>query len=273
MPEDSQRSTHSVEFFEFIVDNLPFRYTTRDDDTTFNGDVFSSAAIKRENLAQRISTFDDELVIQTTTLDDNVNLMLAQWKQFGIEQKVTVKVWRQDLSDASFALIFSGVVKSVRWKESHQAELLCTLFDTSFKEPGPRRTWSTSCPYFHYGGLCLLVEGDFTSILSVTSISANGLDFTITGLQADQSTTNGDYIGGRIKKSSGFETRLIVDHVGDVVTIQYPFAEDLTSIQVDVSQGCDRTTIRCKEFNNLDNYGGFPFTPETNPFTEGLDKL
>lgn len=46
-------------------------------------------------------------------------------------------------------------------------------------------------------------------------------------------------------------TRVVELSVGDIVYL---------------APGCDRTSNRCKEFNNFDNYDGYEFVPNRNKF-------
>jgi hypothetical protein len=63
---------------------------------------------------------------------------------------------------------------------------------------------------------------------------------------------------------------MIVSESGSSVELLYP-VDIAVSTNVVLTVGCDHSTSTCaSRFNNLDNYGGFPFIPSKNPFSTGV---
>jgi hypothetical protein len=96
---------------------------------------------------------------------------------------------------------------------------------------------------------------------SITSI--NGSAITVQG-----SSLNGDgyYTGGLLIAPNG-ASRFITNQVSDIVTISRPIQGLLGSMDVDIYPGCDHLKETClAKFNNLNNFGGFPWIPSRNPF-------
>jgi hypothetical protein len=80
-----------------------------------------------------------------------------------------------------------------------------------------------------------------------------------------------------IETASG-DLRYIIDHSGTQLTLIVPLS-DLTEDVNDSSgdalvalyPGCDHTRETCKDkFDNLANYGGFPWIPSKNPFANSV---
>lgn len=67
------------------------------------------------------------------------------------------------------------------------------------------------------------------------------------------------------------ERRLIVEHNGAEITLNYPFRAMAAGMEVTLYAGCDHSIETCDDkFNNLVNFLGFPYTPSLNPFLVGL---
>jgi uncharacterized phage protein (TIGR02218 family) len=64
----------------------------------------------------------------------------------------------------------------------------------------------------------------------------------------------------------GSEKRAIVYHVGNTIAIAYAMKELETGNSIDAYRGCNGRIETCRDnFSNIDNFLGFPFTPEENP--------
>lgn len=62
--------------------------------------------------------------------------------------------------------------------------------------------------------------------------------------------------------------RMIVGHTGINITLVSPMPSLVPGQAVRLYAGCDHSTTVCKNrFDNLANYGGFPWIPGKNPFT------
>ena len=78
---------------------------------------------------------------------------------------------------------------------------------------------------------------------------------------------DGYYTGGMIVAPDG-SARFITAHSGDTVTMARPLASLAGGQTVAIYPGCDHLKETCKnKFNNLDNFGGFPWIPAKNPYS------
>jgi uncharacterized phage protein (TIGR02218 family) len=107
-----------------------------------------------------------------------------------------------------------------------------------------------------------VVRSAHWSVATVTGIS--GLVLSVDAL-ADK-----PYAGGFVEWVDGdgnAERRFIRDFSGTDLTLTQPFQGIAVDDEVTVSPGCDHTMATCDEvYDNLPNYGGFPFIPQKNPF-------
>jgi hypothetical protein len=81
---------------------------------------------------------------------------------------------------------------------------------------------------------------------------------------------DGWFAGGEFNVTIGGEVlrRLILDHVGTTVLLMGAPYGLAVSDTFDAFAGCDRSAPVCHgKFDNILNYGGFPWKPLKNPFT------
>jgi len=117
---------------------------------------------------------------------------------------------------------------------------------------------------------CNLNDYDFAIAGTVTA--ASGFLVTINDL-IDSNIEDGYFTGGMIETADGF-LRYITQHSGTTLTLVRPLQalEDEVNgssglANVILYPGCDHTRNTCKaKFNNLANFGGFPWIPGKNPF-------
>jgi uncharacterized phage protein (TIGR02218 family) len=127
----------------------------------------------------------------------------------------------------------------------------------------PKRELQVACNWQLYGPYC----GIDQSIYSVTT--TDGLDDNSPSVLVSDDfihATPQYYRGGFVVGLSGDNTELIrhiTDHTGNELSILPPFPFDIeTGVNVRVVAGCDHSTGDCADvFDNLNNYGGFPFIP------------
>lgn len=103
---------------------------------------------------------------------------------------------------------------------------------------------------------------------NTTMTVVNGKTITV----ASVGTLTGQLLGGDALLPSG-ERRMIVAQVGNVLTLNYPFAEANVGEAIILLAGCDLAWMGdCKNrFNNTEKFGGFPFIPPRNIFAAGLE--
>lgn len=175
-----------------------------------------------------------------------------------------------DLSD--FAVVWKGRIASVE-ADGDQLTMDAEDIFTSMRRPGLRARYQKGCRHALYSEQCGVNDYDYA--VSASIIAESGFTVTVTGIidSAGDSSANqfedGYFNGGIIETTDGSK-RYILRHVGETLTLLSAFNTlDIDSVEQEVTlyPGCLHNTSDCKnKFNNLNNYGGFPYIPGKNPF-------
>lgn len=277
--EESVESGSPVDFYEFNVAGTFFRFVGADTDLVKPPDTYTAAAIGRSPIKQSGPNVENEVEIQIGLADPNINTFAREWATRAPEGRTSVQIFTRHLQDgtAEFKTIFLGSVVSARYDAAGlnapvRARLQCKAIGDILAREGPRNTWGRTCEWQFGDSRCTVNLTTVTDRLPVTSISASLLDVTATGLSAQP---DGNYVGGYATRvTKPFDFRWIMDHTGDVVTLNQPFNGLAIGEEVDFVQGCRHTVADCRDrYNNIENHGGIPYTPRLNPFDHSLDSL
>jgi uncharacterized phage protein (TIGR02218 family) len=107
---------------------------------------------------------------------------------------------------------------------------------------------------------CRLNRASFAAAGTVSAVSG----YTVT-VSAASAQPDGFYLGGMIEDGAGV-LRMIVNHVGSVLTLWRPIPGLEVTDAVTIYPGCDRSLATCiSKFDNRPNFGGFPWMPQKNP--------
>jgi len=145
---------------------------------------------------------------------------------------------------------------------------------------GLRARYQKGCRHALYSAKCGVVKAD--QAVSANLIGQSGFELTVE-LEQDsvagsiQDSTNDTdltrFAGGIVELSDG-TMRFVLSVSGSTLTLLSPFSTiDVDSIEIPVTlfPGCAHNVTDCRDkFDNLLNYGGFPFIPEKNPFSNSV---
>lgn len=259
--ENSIANGYPVELFEFTVEGQKYRYVHHDDDvSSIDEYVWTAAMLKRSRF-----TSGTELARSGISITVSPELPLLEVFVDGIpDSLVELICYRLHLTDPDNQkwLFWRGEVTSVK-RSSREITLVCEPPESSLRSVGLRRRYQGSCPYPLYEEGCFAVRANHEETATVVSVS--GLEVKLS--LADCSHLIGGYL---YQLKGGFgRYRHLSNGNGDTVTMTRPASWLLATDQVTLYRGCNRTTKDCHEVHhNLDNYGGFPFMPETNLFNK-----
>lgn len=184
------------------------------------------------------------------------------------DQVTTVTIWRSHRSDPDeeFRIFWQGRIVGVS-VDRDEVQLECESIFSSMKRTGLYRRYQKGCPYALYGEGCEVPKYEFAEVLTITAIAGNSL--TVAGADGFDAAY---FRGGELELPNGV-TRFITGHTGTSITMLRAVADlaDLQDsngeIQATFYPGCNHTVSHCKDrFDNLVNYGGFPFFASKNPF-------
>lgn len=143
--------------------------------------------------------------------------------------------------------------------------LKCEPIFTSLKRAGLRARYQRSCRHVLYSEGCNLTLDDSQFAYDGTITVAGDLTFTIPEA-AESFVSDGFFRGGILRAPDGIK-RFISDHSGTQISIRKPHVGLIATAEVTLYPGCDRTMETCiNRFDNLNNFGGFPYIPTKNPF-------
>jgi uncharacterized phage protein (TIGR02218 family) len=167
----------------------------------------------------------------------------------------TLKIYR-DLE-----LFWAGRVVGAGIQKAN-AILQCESIYSSIKRVGVKSTFERICRYAVYSESCGVDKEDYHEHGIVTVI--DGSEITITGVALNDAM----YRMGIL--FSGTEYVTIKTKVGDVFSLMKSVSLTLGQ-QVKLYAGCEHNMADCHlKFDNLINFGGFPWIPSSNIYEVGI---
>ncbi len=262
------------ELYRFVEGSNVWTLTSADSDESYNGEVYESATIGRNEAESKNELSRANLEVSL----DIDNPMARRWLRQVIDNVVTLTIFRKDLETSSVVVVWKGRLSSVKPDITAITLVFESIF-TSLRRAGLRKRYQRSCPHVLYGRGCSLNKADWATAGKMLALSADGLTVTV---PEAASFPDGYFTAGMIEAPDG-TLRFITNHIGQFLTLIRPvdsLGEALINsgygvnyggfyggVSVNIYPGCDRTKETCKnKFNNLPNYGGFPFIPLKNPF-------
>lgn len=278
--DDNERSTSSnrpIELYTIVTPTATYRHTSSTASLVFSAHLYTPLTMDRDTLQLGQDSSTDELVITLPITHPLVQRFCAT----GIpEQVITVTVHRMQTASAQTFQQWTGFAQSISISghlakirvPANSADALKTqlpvltaqracnhrLFDSGCSR-NPGGIWPPSTGTAGSGGPD---PATFTVSTTVASVSADGLSITLTG---DGGNPDGWAQFGRLIMSNG-ETRRVLTHIGNVMTVAVPFGAPTGSVQLEA--GCDHTIATCvSKFNNVLNFGGHPDMSPLNLWT------
>lgn len=248
-----------IELYEFQYGPVTYRYTSADEDIEVAGvGTYLSLPCGRQKIENNQDSGKTPVTFTISRKAEITDFFVASPPTTIIE--FTVR--RFHYGDSERIIYWFGRVVNVKYYED-TVEFRCESIQTSMKRPALRRFYQLQCPHVLYGTECAVQENLFQINTFVESVSGLNITSAAFALKPDQY-----YRGGYIAISAAptSEYRFITSHVGNTITINLPSHKLFPGTPLTVSPGCDHTLTTCKDkFNNLSNYGGFPFIPTKNP--------
>ncbi len=255
-----------IDLYEFQRGVAYWRYTSADEDQTYLSHTFSAEPISR-------SEFSDMAEMNKKEFSVSAPYSISVAQQFIAQppgEVVTLKVWQRHRHDVDVEtrLAFVGRVLSPKW-EGQGVTLSCEPISTSLRRTGLRRTYGAGCQHVLYRSLnglgCELDQADFR----VTDTASAVVGSVIT-VPAASGHADGYYNGGFLwwqLPDGRRDGRMIIGHTGELITLTSSIVLIAAGDSVEIYPGCNHTKAQCNSrFSNTDNYGGWPFKPDLNPF-------
>jgi len=267
--ESSQRLSQPVELYTFAIGAEEFFYTSSEDLITVDGiDYEPEPGLQRTSVKQGRDSGKGSIQVRLPA----TNPFAVKWqlRAPGLPGSVTVVRVQRDESPSigtTLALEFFGTVRNVGFPdEGLEAVIETASLEAARNRSVPRYGFSAQCNHFLYGPGCNVDPNLHKVSASVTA--ENGAEITVPGTSAFPT----QFIAGYVKPQGVSDFRLIVDQVGDVLTLDLPFKQPVLSTMVDTFKGCDHVIDSdcLNVFGNVIEFGGWPFIPSRNIFSAGL---
>ncbi|MDU2064714.1 MAG: phage BR0599 family protein [Sporomusaceae bacterium] len=267
--EYSVQDGEPIECYLFTHEGDSFLYTSHCEavsvaiktDTGFQTMYFEADYIKRGEIKPTGRG-------EAATLDINVakdNPIAKLW--LGPPPERAVKLWvfrlhRPDLS--RYDTVFTGRIGQASFEDSE-----CKL--TGKMESWLEKELPGMCKQYFCGNLvfdrkCRLKSADYEITAFLDKVEHNIYLYSAAFAQYQ----DGYFKGGVVKKDA--DIRMIRDHIGDKITLQYPFIT-VPRNNIQVLPGCDHLFGTCAlRYKNTLNFTGFPYVAPANPSRKDVGK-
>jgi hypothetical protein len=243
-----------IKLYRFTEDSLIWTLTSSNKTQTYNGETYTKATIGHS----QIKSSPDKNGSTIDIIVDLDNVMARHWFVNAIDTVVNLEIFKVD--DGIVTVDWQGRLTATKPDDSK----LTLVFDSGFSQVrriGLRDQYQKICPHVLYGRGCFKNKADVAIAGTVATISGS----TVT-VSAASSKPDGYFNAGMIADSAGV-LRFVTSHVGTVLILTRPLDSLTVGMSVNLYPGCARTTAACKDtFNNLANFGGFPWIPSINPY-------
>jgi uncharacterized phage protein (TIGR02218 family) len=249
--------------FLFVQGATEYRYTNRPYIVSDDTNTWLPSSIDNTEINQSNELAKDPVKI---TLPRN-NALAESFLAGSPEDITTVTIFR----------LHEGTDPVAYWKgrvagssiSGDAVTINCENIFTSMRRSGLRARYQRSCRHALYSKACGVVIGDYEETATATAASG----YTVT-IDISPAPPSGYFNGGIL--DDGFGKRYITNHSGDTLTLMSPsrylISEmDVAGIAITLYPGCNHTMSDCVDkFDNLNNYGGFPYIPSKNPFANEI---
>lgn len=270
--ETSVEEGQPIELYTFVMGATTYRYTSNEVDVVHGTlGTFTAIPISRGSIEANKAKDGDKIEIKIPA-----SYPVAQNFVNSIPGKPILmalrRMHRPDPAEQT-VVFFNGIVRQARFEANRTvAILLVNSLMSAENRQVPRLTFQGLCNHMLYDARCQIDENDpaWKHTLPVSAVSGRQLTVDGAGAVASGAGLPDFFEGGFIAFDSDY--RLILTQSGDLLTLQTPFALSPLGQNVIVNAGCKHRIIQdCRDkFNNVDNYGGFPYVPLKNPFTTGI---
>lgn len=239
-------------FIELYTINLRtgvMRIAATDEDVVFNGETYSAVPFKRGEIGESIDSIQDS--ISVTLGDCSYDLLSFVMNGFDF-RGCTASIMRIKYPDSltnpmAVQPVFSGFIDEPSFSGG---QFTCKLV---------ARMPEIKCPNRTYRLACNSEFGDEECGMSLEQITTPVIDVDKNTIILGESKEENFWKDGVI--TVGGESRIIISSSQSSVTVNVTFAQELTGKLATLIRGCNKTKERCKQYNNLKHYSGFPAIP------------
>ena len=250
--------------FLFVQGVTEYRYTNRPYIVSDSNETWLPSSIENTEVNQSNELAKDPVKI---TLPRD-NTLADSFLAGSPDEITTVTIFRLHEGTAPVAYWKGRVAGSSISGDA--VTLNCENIFTSMRRTGLRARYQRNCRHALYSDQCGIALYEYADVATATAASG----YTVTVEINSNSRADGYYNGGIL--DDGFGKRYITRHVGSTLTLMQPSRYlitemDSAGLSITLYPGCAHTPADCEtKFDNLLNYGGFPYIPNKNPFANEI---
>lgn len=254
------------ELYRFVEGSIVNTQTRGNDTVVYNSETYDPWPIKRGAVEVKNELTKASLEI-SLSLD---NPVAQRHLSTTVDSVVTLTVFQQ--TDATTNVIWKGRMVKVK-PEAKTVKIVFESIFTSLRRFGLRARYQKSCRHTIYQGVPGVGCGVDKSLFAYEDdvVSIDGTSLVMSDLSLYPS---GRFSGGMIETLDDNVFRFVVAHSGNVLTLSRPYdhlAELVAAaapalVAIRVYPACRNNMDDCiNVFDNILNYGGFPWIPSRNP--------
>lgn len=254
----------ATEVIEFTYRSQVFQYTTSRKIQEIAGKLFSPIAANRSVIVKSESDSRD-LEIEVPADNEVVKL----FRDNTPDATVTIKVSR--LVDGDLHPYFTGNVSGVSFSAqigaTARASITCSSIISKLATSGLNYTFSAGCNHLLYSPQCGLNFDDWADTINVEAITNNG--FTLHS-ETLKNKSDRHYVSGLCEFNGIYAMISGYDPQEGSITLFSPIIGITPGSTIKTAKGCNRSIDACIDFNNTDNFYGFPWIPTDDIWTSGV---
>lgn len=261
--EESVASSVPVEGYKFIGSFKTYLYTSADKPQVINGETYLPIAVKRSNI--KAGTQEDDNLSLDLDLPFDIDV-IRDYAYAQTPPKLTLEVYRQQFTDAlAWSLFWRGIVRGFNVSGRTAKVQVPSIFSLALQGEIPNVYFQTPCNHVLYDARCGQLRSDHRYTAYVQAVDRVSITLTT------EPAATGILAAGEIVSLRNGERRLILSNEGSAIGIGYPFVDLQPGDRVELVKGCDHSIATCKaKFDNVINFGGFPYIPSDNPFVGSI---
>lgn len=245
-----------IELFRFVFNETEYFFTNGlEPYTDLLGNVWEPAPIKRGKLEDTNNEKAGKVKLEFPSTDSFVTKVQSE-----DSSSITVDVFKVHLNDLDKeqVLIWSGKVVDKR-RSNYKYYIFAEPYINFLNRSGMRGHYQRICRYTLYKEGCYADPNINREQFQVLGQSGNIL--TLSG-----SPSTNIFQGGFVRILNTKQSRMILTYTGDALTLASGFTDISENDTVELFAGCNHSFTDCRDkFNNVENFGGFPWIPLKNP--------
>lgn len=275
-----QQQPLGAEIYQFTVGDTIYRYTSYETDVNYNNNLFTHEAIQRSGFDRRFSNNNVSCSVKVPSDLELVNVIKNAETE--IIEILLMKIFLDH--NVGYYPVFKGAVDGLTIDKG-VCTLECSSFKNAFSTKVPKLAIQTHCNNVFGDSVCGIDIENFEVVAEVKSTEDSGSTLLFrnwsgpAGVPDILSQLKGGFckIGNQKRWISRytFKSRWYGDdYIGPDyrLYLHYPFnpsPEEGATIYI--YPGCDKHVDTCNDtYSNLNNFMGFPYIPENDPFSYGI---